>query len=101
MSDAESNTAYVAVHKGGPRVPEAGSRTVKAILDPKLDTDTPKNLFRYSGFNAINHCTDGICSISHHSSADDLYLQVLRLLATNLVEVLNPGNLVARGKALL
>lgn len=101
LSAAEANTAYVAADEGGPRVPEPGSRPVTAILDPELATHTPRELFGSSGFNAINHCIEGMCSTAHHSFADALYLQALRLLADNLAESLNPDNLEARGKALL
>ncbi len=100
LSGAEANAGFVlseGVVRMDPRL-----RPETAILDPEATVYTPDELFLSSGFNAINHCVEGVLSNAHSDWCDAYYLQALRLLAGNLprCSAREPG-LRSRGAALI
>jgi|GEM_PF-6744739 len=101
LSAAEANAAYVSLPGHERRVPEPGSRPAVAILDPELAAHTPWELFCSSGFNAINHCIEGLSTTARHPVADAFYLHALHLVASNLEDSKDQDNIHARGQALI
>jgi len=71
------------------------ARTV--ILDPVVTTNTPDWLFLSTGIRAVDHATEGLCSIAPQPLTDATALHALRLLAPGLARVkANPKDMAAR-----
>ncbi|KAK5111547.1 hypothetical protein LTR62_004843 [Meristemomyces frigidus] len=71
------------------------------ILDPDLTTTTPEKVWLASGFRAVDHCIETLCSLSPLKSAasDECAAQGLRLLVPGLLRTkAAPRDLVARLK---
>ncbi|KAF2099725.1 Dehydroquinate synthase-like protein [Rhizodiscina lignyota] len=69
------------------------------ILDPALSISTPEYVWLQSGVRAVDHCVEGLCSMSPKANeeSDSVCEKGLRLLVPNLlVTKNNPGNEEAR-----
>ena len=74
---------------------ELVARTV--ILDPVVTTHTPEWLFLSTGIRAVDHATEGLCSIRAQPLVDGANLHALGLLSSGLKRVKqNPKDLEAR-----
>ena len=69
------------------------------ILDPALSVSTPERIWLSSGMRAVDHCVEGLCSLSPTvgEASDHAYKEGLKLLVPNLLITKNDwGNLSAR-----
>lgn len=100
LSGAEANAGYVRV---GERTElDFGLRPLVVILDPEVAAYTPDVLFASTGFNALNHCIEGLISVLHQPFADAYYLHAARLIVENLPAAIEDHEDVdARGRALM
>lgn len=57
------------------------------ILDPELSISTPENVWLQSGVRAVDHCVEGLCSVSPKATEESYSTceKGLRLLAPNLI----------------
>ena len=70
------------------------------LLDPEAAMITPASLLLPSGFNAIHHCVEGVCSIRSNGISDALLLRAIRLLHNALPRIKeNENDVEARGEA--
>lgn len=70
-------------HKHGFGKPTKGPALV--ILDPELTTSTPEHVWLQSGVRAVDHCVEGICSLSSTPSSDADAAKGLKLLVSGLL----------------
>jgi maleylacetate reductase len=100
LSAAEANAGYVRV---GERTElDFALRPPVVILDPEVAAYTPDVLFASTGFNALNHCIEGLISVLHQPFADAYYLHAARLIVENLPAAIEDReDLTARGRALM
>jgi alcohol dehydrogenase class IV len=67
------------------------------ILDPALCTTTPEWVWLSTGVRAIDHCTEGMCSLQSIPEVDVEAEKALKLLIHNLLKTkADPGDLEAR-----
>jgi alcohol dehydrogenase class IV len=69
------------------------------ILDPALSVSTPERIWLSSGMRAVDHCVEGLCSLSPAvgEASDHAYKEGLKLLVPNLLITKKDwGNLNAR-----
>lgn len=69
------------------------------ILDPALSVSTPERIWLSTGMRAVDHCVEGLCSISPKatSESDKAFTAGLRMLVPNLLKTKQEwGNLDAR-----
>jgi alcohol dehydrogenase class IV len=67
------------------------------ILDPALCTTTPEWVWLSTGVRAIDHCTEGMCSLQSIPEVDVEAEKALKLLIPNLLKTkADPGDLEAR-----
>ncbi|CAK1356566.1 hypothetical protein CB0940_12135 [Cercospora beticola] len=69
------------------------------ILDAKLTTTTPEHIWLQSGVRAVDHCVEGLCSLSEKVSteSDESATRGLKLLVKGLLKCkADPQDLVAR-----
>jgi len=69
------------------------------ILDPALSVSTPERIWLSSGMRAVDHCVEGLCSLSPAvgEASDHAYKEGLKLLVPNLLITKKDwGNLDAR-----
>jgi alcohol dehydrogenase class IV len=67
------------------------------VLDPKLTTTTPPSIWLQSGVRAIDHCVEGLCSLSSTPASDEAAEKGLRRLAPGLLRChSNPSDVDAR-----
>lgn len=69
------------------------------ILDPALSVSTPERIWLSSGMRAVDHCVEGLCSLSPSvgEARDRTYKEGLKLLVPNLLITKKDwGNLDAR-----
>lgn len=72
-----------------------------AILDPHMTTSMPPHITAATGFDALTHSIEALCTNMHHPMAEAIALQSIELVADHLVTAVNDGqNLVARGAML-
>lgn len=55
-----------------------------AVLDPVVDSLTPRHLWLTTGVRAIDHVVEGFCSTRHNVHTDALFLEALRILFADL-----------------
>lgn len=68
------------------------------ILDPEMTVATPRELWASTGFKAVDHVVETVCSRIHQPFTDALCLHAIRMLSDMLPASLEPGNLAARGQ---
>jgi alcohol dehydrogenase class IV len=71
-------------HKHGFGRPNRGPALV--ILDPQLTTTTPESVWLQSGVRAVDHCVEGMCSLSSTPESDADAARGLKLLAPGLLK---------------
>jgi len=76
-------------HKHGFGKPTKGPALV--ILDPELTTTTPENIWLQSGVRAVDHCVEGMCSLSSTIASDADAAKGLRLLVPGLLRCKSNG----------
>ncbi|SMR57901.1 unnamed protein product [Zymoseptoria tritici ST99CH_3D1] len=71
-------------HKHGFGHPTKGPALV--ILDPTLTATTPPSVWLQSGVRAIDHCVEGLCSLSSTPASDEAAEKGLKRLAPGLLK---------------
>ena len=62
------------------------------VLDAALPTTTPPSVWLSSGFRAVDHCVECLCSLQYKSETDKAAEEGLRLLAPGLLQSKRDGN---------
>jgi 4-hydroxybutyrate dehydrogenase len=69
-----------------------------ALLDPELARSMPPRVTAATGFDALTHCLESLCSVGDHPMADAIALGGLELCAEHLARAVEHGDdLSARG----
>jgi len=72
-----------------------------AILDPHMTTSMPPHITAATGFDALTHSIEALCTTMHHPMAEAIALASIELTADHLVSAVKDGtNLAARGAML-
>ena len=72
-----------------------------AILDPNMTASMPAHVTAATGFDALTHSIEALCTNMHHPMAEAIALASIELVVDNLVTAVNEGtNLAARGAML-
>ncbi|KAK4553331.1 hypothetical protein LTR86_009631 [Recurvomyces mirabilis] len=96
-SDLGGGTNDTTRQKHGFGHPTQGPKLV--VLDPELTTTTPEKVWLSSGFRAVDHCVESLCSLSTSNSKESATSAEtgLRLLVPGLLETkAEPKDLEAR-----
>ncbi len=72
-----------------------------AILDPIMTASMPPHITAATGFDALTHSIEALCTNFHHPMAEAIALTSIELIVDHLVTAVNQGsNLTARGAML-
>ncbi|MDD9939889.1 MAG: iron-containing alcohol dehydrogenase [Myxococcales bacterium] len=72
-----------------------------AILDPALTTSMPPKVTACTGFDALTHCVEALCTKMDHPMCDAIAMEGIRLVHENLERAVEDGSdLSARGAML-